>query len=506
MSIDRNAILEQADRLVAKGHADKALLEYKKLLAAYPGDTILLNRVGDLYLQTGMPAEAAVTFRSLARIFRKEQQEKKAIAMLKRVMKVQPGDLECAQELVDALVAGGAAREAAQIHFQVAEHLDGEGRKEEALAAYAKGVASDPSRLELRLGLARRYAEAGQKEKAAGAFLDAAEALAVARRGPEALEALEQAAALGGGPRITLSRARILGIMGRQEEALTTLEEALSAYPGNPTLTEATAEQLIQMGRPSEGILRLRSLRQLSDRILPLCEQALHDLAEAGQLRLALRLFRPMARDMVQKGNGPAVLSTLKVAFKGFQHPVLWVLRSEVALEAGDRNEALLALRQAISLTLERRSQILTTILQGRIEAIEGEKKSLGQIVTEQAAAQTMMVPAFGRQVKDPKIKLQLDQMEKDAGSQSHLGNAQGAINLYLQVLAMEPGRYTAIHSLIQAYIHSGQLPWAQSQSIKSAEVLCIMGRKPEARQILDLTEQHMPGATRACRRLLGLD
>ncbi|HJW08664.1 MAG TPA: tetratricopeptide repeat protein [Holophagaceae bacterium] len=498
--------MEAADRMVAKGQAAKALVEYRKLLAAFPGDTYLMNRVGDLCIETGAPDEAAATFRSLAAIFHKEEQDKKAIAMLKRVLKLVPGDLGSAQALVEALVASGNAREAALVHLQVAEYLDATGRKEEALAAFGKGVATDPSRLELRLQLAQRYAEAGQREKAAGTYLDAAEALAVARREPDALAALEQADQLGGGARVTLSRARILGIMGRPDEALTTLEQALASYPGNPTLIEAIAEQLIRMGRPTEGIARLQSLRQLTDRILPLCEQALRDLAKAGQTRLALRVFRPLAHDLTQKGLGPAVLSTLKVAFKGVQHPVLWILRSEVALDAGDQEEALLALRQACSLAMQRDSQLLARILQRKIEDLEGEKKSLGQIVTEQAAQKTMMIPAFGREQRDPKIKLQLDQMEKDAAGQSQMGNAQGAINLYLQVLSLEPGRYTAIHNLVQAYIHGGQLPKAQAQCIKSAEVLCIMGRKPEARQILDLSEQQMPGSTRACRRLLGLE
>ncbi|HTL99021.1 MAG TPA: tetratricopeptide repeat protein [Holophagaceae bacterium] len=506
MALDRIATLALADRLVAKGQADKALVEYKKVLAAFPGDSALLNRVGDLALQAGQPAEAAAAFRALARVFHQEQQEKKAIAILKRALKAVPDDLDSAHQLADLLAATGSLREAAQIHFQMAGQLEASGRADEALAAYGRGVAADPSRLDLRLQLAERYAAAGQKEKAAGSFQDAAEALAVDHRESEALQALDRAEALGGGARITLSRARILGIMGREDEALAALEQALQSYPGNPTLIEAIAEQLIHVGRADEGILRLRTLRQPTDRILPLSEQALHDMAEKGQLRLALRIFRPLAHDMAEKGYGAATLSTLKMGLKGIQHPVLWILRSEVASRSEDREEALLAMRQACSLSMERRSGILTRIIQLKLKELEGEEKNLGQIVTEQASQRTMMVPMFSRQLRDPKIKMQLEQMEKEAGSQTQLGNPAGAINLFLQVLSMDPGRYTAIHSLVQTYFHAGQLPKAQAQCVKSAEVLCNMGRKQEARQILDLADQHLPGSTRVSRRMLGLE
>ena len=506
MALDRNALMAQADQLVAKGQAEKALAEYKKLLDAYPSDPMLLNRVGDIAVEAGQIKAGVLAFRALARIFQQSQQERKAVAMLKRVMKLAPDDMDAAHQLAEILAATGSVREAAQVHFQMADQLKAAGRGEESLAAFARGVAADPGRLDLRLQLAARYEEAGQKEKAAGAYQDAAEALAVDHREPEALEALSRAEALGASARVTLSRARILGIMGRKDEALGALEKALEAHPGNPTLIEAIAEQLIQTGHPEEGILKLRTLRQPTDRILPLSEQALHDLAEKGQLRLALRVFRPLAHDMAEKGYGAAVLSTLKIGLKGFQHPVLWMLRAEVAQRAEDKEEALLAMRQACSLSIERRSGILTRIIQQKLKELEGEEKNLGQIVTEQASQRTMMVPVFSRQQRDPKVKMQLDQMEKDAGSQTQLGNPTGAINLFLQVLSMDPGRYTAIHSLVQAYFHSGQLPKATAQCAKSAEVLCNMGRKQEARQILDLADQHLPGSTRAQRRMLGLD
>jgi hypothetical protein len=105
----------------------------------------------------------------------------------------------------------------------------------------------------------------------------------------------------------------------------------------------------------------------------------------------------------------------------------------------------------------------------------------------------------------DPTTRMQLDQMEKEAHAQSQMGNPQGAINLFQQVLGMEPGRFTAIHGLVNVYLGQGQAPKAQMQCLQGAQILALMGKKPEARQLLDLAEQHTPGSTRGPRQMLGL-
>jgi tetratricopeptide (TPR) repeat protein len=501
---DRQKMMEAADKLVAGGQVIKAIQEYRLMLREFPGDMTLMNRLGDLCVQANRLDEAAATFKVLALNLQKDREDKKAIALLKKVLRFAPGDLEAAHQLVELLHATGQPKEAAQIHFQLARHLEKYGDPARALEQFAAGVEADSGNPEMKVQLAQRYAESGQKEKAAGQFLEAAEAMALAKRAQDAESLLDRAAHLTDGPRLTLARARVAVLNGEAAKAVDILEDALLHYPGNPVLLEAMADVQLQAGYPDKCLGALLQVRQPNPRCLSFCEQAMADLVQKGQGRLALRLFRPLALALARKGNATAVMAALKTAFKGRPHPVRWILESEVAMEGDMKDEALFALRQAYTMLQNRKSAILRNIVHGRIEDLEGSKKSTQQIVLEQAGGATMMVPILNARI-DAHQRIQLEQMEKDAYAQAKLGNHTGAGALFEQILAQEPGRMSAILGMISTHLAAGNLAKVQMQCIQGAQALVMLGRRQEARQLLDTAELHVPGSTKAHRHALGL-
>ena len=505
MALDRRTVMERADQQVAQGMVLQAIQEYRRLLRENPGDMALMNRIGDLFVQAGRNEDAAATFKMLALHLHQDHQEKKAIALLKRLLRLTPDDQEAAHQLVEMLHAAGSPKEAATVHIQMARHFESIGDRRSALEEFGQGAAADPSNLEHRVELARMFLADGQQEKAAGHFLDAAEGLALQKRFDEARQLSTQAEALTSGPRLLLAQARIEVLAGRPDSGIAHMLKALSAHPGNPGILENLAEVEIQAGRPAQGLGHLALLRHPTDRILPLCENALHDMAEAGGLRYALRLFRPLAKALAGKGHGSAVLAVLKTALKGHQHPVLWVLHAEVALEADHREEGLRALRQAYLLAKERPSKVLARALHRMIEEIEGQQRTTVQIVTQQAQQATMMIPLLSAKRLDPQAKLKLERMEDDARSQAKLGNLQGAQALFQEIIGLEPTRLSAVHGLVELFAGGGQVHKAQAQCITSAQAFNIMGRKQEARQLLDIAERYVAGSTHGPRKMMGL-
>lgn len=501
---DRQKMMDAADRMVAGGQTLKAIQEYRLMLREFPGDMTLMNRLGDLCVQANRLEDAASTFKVLALNLQKDREDKKAIALLRKVLRFAPGDLEAAHQLVELLHANGQPREAAQIHFQLAGHLEKYGDPARALEQFAAGVEADSGNLEMKAQLAQRYAESGQREKAAGQFLEAAEAMALAKRYGEAEALLDRAAHLTEGPRLSLSRARVAVLDGNAAKATGVLEDAILHYPGNPVLLEALADAQMQAGRPDRCLAALLQVRQPNPRCLSLCEQAMADLVQKGQGRLALRLFRPLALALARKGNAGAVIATLKTAFKGRPHPVRWIIESEVALEGDMKPEALFALRQAYTTVQSRKSAVLRNLVHGRIEALEGGKKSTQQIVLEQAGGDTMTVPVLGVRIDAPQ-RIQIEQMEKDAYAQAKLGNHSGAGALFQQILNQEPGRMSTILGMISTHLAAGNLAKLQMQCIQGAQALVLLGRRQEARQLLDTAELHVPGSSKAHRHALGL-
>ena len=62
MAINRDKILQEAQKLVDKKRYDKAIAEYQKVVADDPTDVRTLLKIGNLYLQLEQFADAISTY------------------------------------------------------------------------------------------------------------------------------------------------------------------------------------------------------------------------------------------------------------------------------------------------------------------------------------------------------------------------------------------------------------------------------------------------------------
>ena len=108
MSIDKSRILEAAQQYTVRGQIQKAIDEWKKLITDTPNDANIFNTIGDMYLkyQTTEQGkdEAISNYVKAAEIFQSSGFALKAIAVLKKILKIVPsskdiyirlGDLNC---------------------------------------------------------------------------------------------------------------------------------------------------------------------------------------------------------------------------------------------------------------------------------------------------------------------------------------------------------------------------------------------------------------------------
>ena len=83
MAVKRDKVLRDAEKLVQKGKLEQAIKEYEKVLKKFPGDTTIINRVGDLYGRVGELQRAIELYEEIADHFSRDGFTTKAIAILK---------------------------------------------------------------------------------------------------------------------------------------------------------------------------------------------------------------------------------------------------------------------------------------------------------------------------------------------------------------------------------------------------------------------------------------
>src|SRR6185436_5832228 len=93
MALDREKTFSNAERLMKQGKTALALDECKRLAEDAPRDLLMLNRLGDFLARSNRGAEAIVYYEMIAEQFSASGFYPKAIAILKKIVKVDAGNV-----------------------------------------------------------------------------------------------------------------------------------------------------------------------------------------------------------------------------------------------------------------------------------------------------------------------------------------------------------------------------------------------------------------------------
>ena len=118
MAIDRPQVIASAEKLVSRGKIEAAIKEYRKLLAENPNDASTLNRLGDLYARIDRIDEAVRLFSQIADRYTDDGFFVKAIAIFKKIIKLDPTRLAVYERLAELYHKQGLIPEA-RTQYQV---------------------------------------------------------------------------------------------------------------------------------------------------------------------------------------------------------------------------------------------------------------------------------------------------------------------------------------------------------------------------------------------------
>lgn len=339
MAFDKRKALQSALTFTQQGKWDKAIAEYQTILKADPHDLTVCNNLGDLYARAGKVAEAIEQYLKLGELYRADGLSVKAIAVYKKIIKLDPNRTQALLACADLYEEQGLTGEAKLQLASVAEQCAKTGDTRKLIEVYQRLAGLDPANHGLLTKLADLLVKEGRREEAATQYELAAQAAEAAgqaaeskrllakvrelapdspqanlalgeqlvheRKHAEAVDALLKATA---GDAVSARAWRLLGEayvgLGQSSEAITALEQAVELGVPEADLRRPMAKALLLEGRTDEGITLCQQLAEEAlakgkpQEAIATCRDLLTVAPDLAPIHAYLvRLLRDLGRD-----------------------------------------------------------------------------------------------------------------------------------------------------------------------------------------------------------------
>jgi tetratricopeptide (TPR) repeat protein len=186
-------VVQTAEKYVSRGKIEPAIREYRKLLADNPNDINTLNRIGDLYARIQRIDEAVDFFTQIAEQYSTEGFFVKAIAIYKKIIKLDPTRLEVYEKLAELYHKQGLVNEARTQYQVLADYYQKHDNAASAIAIYQKMADLEPNNPSYHVKLAEIYQRQQLIEKAMSEYRVIAEMMLAHDRSQDAAQVYERA-------------------------------------------------------------------------------------------------------------------------------------------------------------------------------------------------------------------------------------------------------------------------------------------------------------------------
>jgi len=229
---DRVRVIEQAEKHVRAGRVKDAIAEYEKLALTDAQDVGTLNIIGDLYIRLGHNDRAVGFFLKVAEEYERRSLFSQALAIYKKIHKLNPENVDYALKLGDLYSQQGFLADAKNAYMAVAGRLVEAKKVPDAMAVFEKVIKLDRKDLEARKALSGLYRDAGNLDAALEQLNDIAEIRVEADQFEAAVGVLYEALALRPGDNKSL--VNLVEVHKRQNQAgkaIEVLERQLESTP-----------------------------------------------------------------------------------------------------------------------------------------------------------------------------------------------------------------------------------------------------------------------------------
>jgi tetratricopeptide (TPR) repeat protein len=177
MAFEKGKVLKAAEKFLSQGNINAAIKEYRQIVEHDQSDFTTLNMLGDLCVRAGKKEEAISCFSGIAERYREQEFTLKAIAMYKKIDRLDPRNPVIAEKLANLYSIQGLVVDARAQYMVVADTYSRAGDSKKAVEVLHKIADLDPNNTDVRLKLAESYLKEGLRGESAQAFCEAGQRL-----------------------------------------------------------------------------------------------------------------------------------------------------------------------------------------------------------------------------------------------------------------------------------------------------------------------------------------
>jgi tetratricopeptide (TPR) repeat protein len=486
MAYNKTKYVEAAQRSLNQGKIPQAISEYQTILKYEPRDQVTLMTVGDLYVRLGETLRAIEYFERLAQVFLSDGFVTKAIAIYKKIAKLAPEESGPLEKLAELYVQQGVMSEARPLYLQLAEvHLKG-GRQDQGVALLQKLLDVEPDNLRIQVRLADLYHAMGRGKEAVEAYVSAAERVLGRGDHAEAERLAERALKIAAKNEAALAiKARAMAAGGKRGDAAHLLEKISGLETGGEA-ADLLLDQYLRGQDWDQAVRLAMKIFEHDPKNFETVSKVCIALLEAGEAKRALGVTDQIRIPMIDAGEHDKIseiLTRLAGQLPGNLTPLEWLVETygrisdsfrlpdalsqlgDAAAEAGDFEKAKKAYTQLLERQPDNESakHRLAAAQQGKVLA----KSAHVAVHTEHvpAALEPRAAPLVDAQAAVPTVDADLDADTREFISQSltdvdlfaSYGLTQKAIAVLETVLVRAPRHAETLEKLLDLYLGAGE-------------------------------------------------
>ncbi len=306
-------VKQDADKEEKAGRLDKAVLLYRQLLDDNPRDWNTINKIGDLYAKMNRNHEAALEYAKVADFYAKDGFHLKAIAIWKKINKLDATALDPYLSLADLYAKQGLMMEAKSQYQIVVDEYMKRGKGRDAGEVLRKMADIDPADLKIRSKLADLYTRDGNTQKAIEEMIAIAEELNRKGHLAEAVQVLEKGLKIDAkSQRLRGELARCYIVQKNFVKAAEFLEDVLKTAPNDKELLAQLGEAYLSSNRLGDAEKVFKRLVELNPDNPETRIQMARLLLAKGKTDAAYDELLPVIDRLVERNEGEKAATLLQ--------------------------------------------------------------------------------------------------------------------------------------------------------------------------------------------------